>query len=577
MSSLPFDDEYDFVTISDFRAGIWSQSRSVVSGLAVPAPPGAAQLNGTFRCIALASGGLAPLPKQDRVYDVPLPDTDVNATLGYFNVDGFMAFGPVGPNVTTADVDDFFLGIEYLKTGGVNRVWTYYRVDPVSGTNPFPSDQLFQVTSTQSPTSEAYQSQTWAISRMNPTSPFLTPGTPVIVTSWAPPAFAADRHVLAFPSPAAPGATGVVELCIPNRPSASAETQMGDIMGHQGRIVMLEYLTNPFGARAGDAIPTNEQVSWSDPSNSYNAFGGGAPYTIGTQQQVFALELPNGYGAWGSISAGELFLVKNNGGGVIITGDLNSATVTRLPGVVPAGGMGSHAASTPQGLFYYSRFRGAYVWRGADTSEKISTALDDSFPFYTPGPDKLVGTVFIDFKPWGDWLVVTNNYLYDTVNGGWWRLDDPSSYIIQWWAPSFYGELMYGIPIRLNNTTKAGAIRRYSRRTPATSWQWTGQPIHQYVNRLHETRELVIVAEGAAGATIEVKVTNIDGSVTNADITFTLPAQAASQPVRLRKPCAAHGYDLVPQIIATGTGGGAAPLLHSISLGMKSTVLAIDR
>jgi hypothetical protein len=576
MPSNQFDDRYDFVTISDFRAGIWSNARGSVTGLAVPAPPGAAQLNGTFKCIALASGGLAPLPKQDRVYDVPLPDTDGNASLGYFNVDGFSTFGPVGPNATTADADDFFLSIEYLKTGGVNRVWTYYRVDPVSGTNPFPSDQLAQVTSTQAPTTEAYVASTWVVSRMNQNSPFLTPGNPVIVTQWCPPAFAADRHVLAFPNPTAPGATGVAELCIPNRPTLSGETQVGDLLGHQGRIVMLEYITNPFGGRAGDSIPTNEQVSWSDPQNSFNAFGTTPNfYTIGTQQEVFALELPNGYGAWGSISAGELFLVKHNGGGLIISGDLNTASVTRLPGVVGAGGMASRAASTPDGLFYWSRFRGVYIWRGSDTSEKVSTPLDDSFLFYTPGPDKLIG-VTIDFQSWGDWLVCTNNYLYDTVNKGWWRLDDPASYIMQWVAGSFYGELLYAIPIRLNNTTKVGAIRRYNRMKSANSWSWTSQPIQQYINRLHENRETVIVAEGTSGSTIQVTVTDVAG--TAFPITFTLPAQAASQPVRLRLPHAARGYNTTLKIVATGNvSTDPAPILHSISLGVEPTQEAIDR
>jgi hypothetical protein len=570
-----YADELDYVQINDFRPGIYSKSYKVVGGLAVPAPLGAAQLNGTFSCIALPTGGLAPLPAITDTMSVPLPDTDVNATLGYFNVDGFMTFGPVGPG-PGGRVDDLFLGIEYLNVDGAHRIFTYYRVDPVSGTDPFPSDQLVQVSSTQNPISEQYMGMSFAVSRMNPSSPFLTPGTPVVVTAWAPPGFAADQHVWAFPDPSEPSDTEVIDLCVPNRPTNTGETNVGDILGHQGRIVMLEYLTNAFGARAGDLIPTNEQISFSDPANSFDAFGGGSPYTIGIQQQVFAQEFPNGYGAWGSISAGELFLVKHQGGGVLVTGDIASPTVTRLPGVVSTGGMTCRAASTPLGLFYYARFSGVYIWRGADTSDKISQNLEDDFIFYSPGPDKFVNTA-VQIQEWADWVVTTNGFLYDTISGGWWRLDNPATYIPQWFGRGFFADDLYAIPCRLNNTTKTGAVRKYNRRTPAHTYSWQSQPIPRYVNRLAEEREYVLVAEGAG--TVVVSATNIDGSTGGTETqTFTLPAQAASQQVRLRLPCLAKGYDITVKIVATGSGGsGAAPIVHSIAVGAHQIQEAIER
>jgi len=349
--------------------------------------------------------------------------------------------------------------------------------------------------------------------------------------------------------------------------------RLGDILGHQGRIVMLEYLTNPFGARAGDQIPTNEQISFSDPANSFDAFGGGSPYTIGIQQQVFVQEFPNGYGAWGSISAGELFLVKHQGGGVLVTGDIASPTVTRLPGVVSTGGMTCRAASTPLGLVYYARFSGLYIWRGADTSDKISQNLEDDFIFYTSGPDKFVNTA-VQIQEWADWVVTTNGFLYDTISGGWWRLDNPATYIPQWFGRGFFATDLYAIPCRLNNTTKTGAVRKYSRGTPTHTYSWQSQPIPRYINRLAESREYVLVAEGAG--TVVVSATNIDG--TTDPQTFTLPAIAASQQVRLRLPCAVRGYDVTVKIVATGTGGsGAAPIVHSVDVGAHQGQEVIER
>ena len=56
------------------------------------------------------------------------------------------------------------------------------------------------------------------------------------------------------------------------------------------------------------------------------------------------------HGAWGSISASELFLVRHSGGGYVISGDLNSPTVTRLPGVTSTNGIVQVAGQTPIGL-----------------------------------------------------------------------------------------------------------------------------------------------------------------------------------------------------------------------------------
>lgn len=579
MPSQPYADDLDWISITDFRAGIWSKEyKAAAAGLATPSPPGAAQLSNTFACIALPSGGLAPLPKVTATYTVPLPDTDGNASLGYFNVDGFTAFGPVGPPAVnpSGNVDDFFFGIEYLKTGGANRVFTYYRVDPIVGSDPFPSDQLLQVTSTQNPTSEQYMGLSFAISRMYTSAggTGLFPGTPVVVTAWAPPGFAADRHVVCFPNPSAANATGILELCT-NRPTSDtpAETNVGDILGHQGRIVMLEYLTNPFGARAGDSIPTNEQISFSDPANTFNSFGGGSPYTIGTQRNVFGPEYPNGYGAWGSISNGELFLIKQQGGGLIVSGDLASPTIIRLPGVVSTGGIAGRAASTPQGLFYFARYSGVYIWRGADTSEKISQPLEDDFMVYSPAVDKMLD-IAVQIQEWADWVVTSNGYLYDTVSGGWWRLDNPATYTPHWFARGYFADLLYAIPLRLNNTTKTGAIRQYSRRTPASTWSWNSQPITQYANRMHQTQEVAIEAEGAG--TIQITLQRIDGTTDNQNqVTFTLPAQAASQRVRLRQSLSCMGYAIVPLIVATGSGGNAAPTLHALHIGCERQQIAV--
>jgi hypothetical protein len=573
-------DSLQWVVINDFRPGIHSKMRkAATAGTAIPAPLGAAQVSGTFKCIALPSGGLTGLPKIGNTFSISLPDTDGNSKFGYFNINGFTSFGPIGPPASNPSgfVDDFFLVVEYIvNTSPFNRTATYYRIDPIVGSDPFPVDTLKSITGiTQSQNTETYQASTFAITRMSNTGPnFTNPGNPEVVTNYSPPGFAGNNHVWAFPDPAAPNTTVAVDLASGR---AGGLTNVGDILGHQGRVVMLEYLTNSFGARSGDSIPTNEQVSFSDPANSYNT-----TTTIGTQQEVFMQEYPNGYGAWGSISAGELFLIKHQGGACRVIGDLNAGvTVFRLPGVMPTGGVLNRAAATPSGLAYLSRYSGAYIWHGADTAEKISDQLEDNFFRYTPGPDSLNIPCY-QMEWWNDWIVVSNGYLYDTKAGGWWRLDDPSTYTPHWYSRGYFGTDLYACPLRATNAagagSKTGFIRQYSTENTCAAYSWQGHPLPVTQDRRVDIRDLVLVAQGTG--TVAVTLTAADG--TTQTETFTVASN--SQPQRLRPATStaagtttgtyAQGYNIVPKLVSTGTGGNPAPVVHSIAFGWRETTRA---
>jgi hypothetical protein len=329
---------------------------------------------------------------------------------------------------------------------------------------------------------------------------------------------------------------------------------------------MLELLTTSFGARAGDQIPTNEQISFTDPANSFNAFAG--PYSIGTQLQVFMQEFPNGYGAFGSISAGELFLVKHQGGGVLVSGDIASPTVTRLPGVVPTGGMGSRTASTPDGLVYYSRFNGLYIWNGSNTADKISDQLEDDFIFKV-SVNKLLN-FSLSLVAWGDWIVTTNGYLYDTRTKSWWRLDDPSAYDIQWLSVGFFNDNLYAIPPRVNNTTKTGAIRKYNARIPRLSYSWQSHPIAESIDRVIDIREIVLHTQGHG--TVTITLTGHSG----AQIAETFTVNDMTQPHRLRLPTYIQGYNIVVSILSTGAGGDPAPVVYApLRFGIRRAERAI--
>jgi hypothetical protein len=560
---IEFTERFNWITLDDFTPGIYSKSdySGATPGGALPAPHGAAQLNGTYGCIAIPTGGLAPLPGINGQFNIPAPVIQSDLQFGYFNISGFFAFGPVGPPSSSASgiPDDIFIGIEWLDTSG-NRNINYYRIR--MDTTGAPTDTITTVTTAVAGGSEQYHGMTFAVSRINVNSPYLSPGTPVVVAAWEPPSFPSDKHLWTFPDPSAPGVTGFVELY--NSGGQGFGAISGDILGHQGRIVIFEDVTNLFGGSSGDAIPTNEQVTFTDPANS-NVFGG-TLLIPAYQREVFVQEYPNGFGAWGSMSAGELFVVKQQGGGAIISGDLNSPTVTRLPGVVSTAGMECRAASMPDGLVYFSRFKGAWIWNGSNNSTKISDQLEDDFMFYTGGPDKMVN-IALQFEEWGDWVLCSNGYLYDTNTKSWWILDTQSfgGYTPQWYAKSYFGEDMYAIPMHNTVTECTGAIRRYTRGVPTYYYSWTGHPLQASLDRIIDIREVVILAQG---------VGNVNIVLTAKDGTTQTVLTNANQPQRLRQTIEVSGYNIVPEIFAY-TGGGPAPVVYSVNFGCRETQLAV--
>ena len=89
-------------------------------------------------------------------------------------------------------------------------------------------------------------------------------------------------------------------------------TAAGYSFVHQSRIVNAVGISYDW---PGSSFSVNEQICFTDPPNST---------TYGAQNEVFVAEEPYGYGAWGSISAGELFMAKQRGGGLIVSGDIFS-------------------------------------------------------------------------------------------------------------------------------------------------------------------------------------------------------------------------------------------------------------
>lgn len=534
-----------YVDISDFSPGIMQRLMRAGSG-GGPYPTGAAQVPGTHRCIALPAGGLGPLPKRNTPYVLNVPE-GANATMdGQYHIVGFYTFGPIQSGSPPGSPDELHIGIEYrfMNGGTPERRFRWYRMRVFDGSNTL--DTLKSINSAVGVTNVCW-GMSFGTQRMNPTN-VLLPGYPVVVTSWVDHGNpTVNSFVSVFPDPtsAATAATNAVKDL--------ATGKGGVVVCHQGRVVLLEASSFRHGTPPGaaGAVPSNEPISFTDP----NAM------VLGTQQQIFMSEFPNGYGAWGSISAGELFLVKQQGGGVIVQGDIADPTITRLPGVVSCGNASGRGASTPMGFIYGTILNGMWVWRGADTAEKVSAALEDDF-YVVPSAVVHDSERFF-MAEWADWMVCSNNWLLDTGTKSWWRIEDPTIYTYLHWQRGFAGQFMYGGLPNIPSGANAVIGHDFRRDVPATNFSWLSHPLFlDQGDRETEVRELIITAQGVG--TVAVTITDASDPTNTKTHTITVTNNQTVSRQRVNTKLMARAVTV--KIVSDG-GSTAAPLVYGVRLG----------
>lgn len=537
------DSEFKWIELSDFTAGLYNYSDIGASDPNIPGPKGAAHPDHTWACIALPQGGLGPLPKMVQTYSWPSSSSGSGVTY----VVGLL----VHDELANGNTEAVIIG-EY--DDGVNHSWiassfileTLVDTAIVSTTNP--------------PSAGIFGSPYPFLTRMAASAPTTTVGNPVVVFPVGGPAFpGTNGQIYVYPNPSTP------TLYPPLALISGGSSVAGQVIGHQSRVIVLSGITYQYPA--GGGFETNEQISFTDPPNST---------VLGFQQTVLATEEPYGYGAMGSVSAGELFLVKKRGGGIVVTGDIFSPNVTFLPGVQPTGGIFGHAASGMAGLFYGSMNEGIWMWNGGNTAVKVSTQLDNLCFL----PPEFVPMQSNNYGFWleciGDRVYCSNNLLYDVRQGSWWRYYPQ---LANGGADLFYtqpvsGPMIYAAQLSFPHANK-NFLYRFDQSKATTSWQWQGLPIKLTTNRLVELREVVVRAstnEGNSTATIEIAVfqgTNLVGSVTT-------PAQFGPAPSNCRMPIGAVSAGAIPwtssdltiRIVASG-GSGAAPNVHAVELGYQ--------
>lgn len=536
----------NIISLDDFSAGIVQRVNSPSATDNSPAPLGSASINNTYGCISLPGGGLGALPKSsstlaftDRLTSNLAGGTTARTT-------GFCLFGPIYatsdtprffPQITSATPFEIHLGYAYESGGNQTNVWRKYPY--------YSNDNSVALNSETSTATGSFAPTYFTVSSMNHDAPESF-GYPVVVGSWVQnrtPSESDDwTYIYPDPTDATTAATDT-----PYNLGASISSQ-GIVLSHQSRIVVLGRSMALHGANNAHFVQ-NERVYWTT-ANDYEI-------EVAAASQ-FGLESPYGYGAWGSLTSSDLLLIKHDGGGYLIQGDLNTPIVRRFPSIQGTMGIETIGAASPVGFVYGVKNDGIYTWQGGDASLLLSPQMEDGFwhsvqPIYGFGGQ---------FKTWGDLILCPNNYVFDIKTNAWWRIESPSTRVYHCWQIDPFNNVAYGL--RTTFTDSSGVYAAgFSPNTPASIFSWQSQPFGLAERRRFRIREVLLTVQGEGSITTTFISDEGAGSVISNP---NSPAFSTVSPLRVRLGCNVVGNRLQMLLVSSHASSGAAPIIYSVDL-----------
>lgn len=529
-------------SIDDFSPGIVQRKNAYVLTGGVPAPLGAAEAEATYRCVALPGGGLGPLPK--RHYDYSHAAIG-DATTRYNT--GFMVMGPiidvVGANTanvmevndqSSGQLDEFILGYSY--NANPNYTVTF---EAIRAWLAAPSIlTLYSLTS-------ATRTDVHGAIYMTPARHSPTGTTPIdddlalVAGAWERPLSVAAL-------------TGDTDFLYPFPGLGTPYTNVGIVTGylvaHQARVVAALKGTE---AWAGKSYYDQARLVWT------------TPYRLASRVTSDFLnvgpETPFGIGCMASLSASDLLVIKHQGGAYLIQGDLTYPIIRHLPGVTGTGGTECYGANTSLGFVYGVNQGGVRLWQGGEGSEQLAPQLEPNF-WITPDWDP-VYQYKGRFAQWGDYIIAPNNWLFDTVTKGWWRLEYPVEGVYTQFIPSPSNNVLYAARATWTDASPV-VVSGWDPTAGASSYSWKSHPIPLSYDRRVTIREIHIIAQGDGDITA-----HLTGGNQDVNLTFELPAEAATRPVLLRKKITWEGTAPSIQFVSYHNSTGAAPTIYSFRAG----------
>lgn len=491
-----------WLIIDDFTPGIVSRRGPSSFFRPILGPKGSASVAGTFGCIASPAGHLIAGPGivGGSGKTRPVAPSTVSRNAGMFiagifvnpNTSGAFSSPVAGQTV----YPEVHVVLDYLDAAGgvgqVNRhmIWERYWGAALT------REVIYSVSSLTDQSSAATSPPgfgvDWGMSRIG--------NLPILAMNWNEALGDGLSYIVPnnqflgyFPDDAAPNVTGTHNI---------DRNNMGRMTTHGSRIIQFEVVPDQHGG-GPLYVTNNEYVNYTDPAGSS---------TWPVQHSLYTPEENYGYGAFESVNAGELLLVKHRGGGVLISGDFNNPTVTRLPSVIGTGGYQTKGDATTIGFVYLTP-HGAMAWRGADGSQLISDQIDPLF--WLPGNQQssdlnlcsnMAGSL-AQVEAFGQFIFVTGGWIYDTQTKSWWYLDDPT-------ASSYHYASSDGVNLFVSPAylavNKNILWNQYAINAPKRTYSWSSNLYEETTDRLVDVREVIVVAQGSGSGTDTVAVTVTD-------------------------------------------------------------------
>ncbi len=546
------DSDLQWLEFVDFSPGIFSNNL-LAGGVQVTATqPAIASPTNTYRCRAIPTGGLAPLPRMKQAFALTTPPGTPTNPANTWLINGLgtwgQPFGSSAANTDSAHRIEVHLLLSYTTAGTPNVQTATWIREHIYDTTP--STEIIY-TDTDALTGQVgYQYAYFLKTRMATLANVLNPGELVMVAVYSPP----DQNLFinrAAPNPATPTTATTIQLM------AGDTAIYRKAEAHQGRVVVGRFAI--YGRGLNTTASVNEDILYTDVNQ---------PTTSLTTPQVYVPEIDQNISDFASMTANQMIVVKDFGGGYVLQGDLDDVTVVRLPNLMsPDGSPTVHGTQTPRGWVYSAGDRGLYIWNGGDQSEPISTQLDGEA--FVPAGVEVNGHAG-SCDRWLDLLVAPDLWTYDLEQKGWWRLDDTTSYptpMMFFSSSKYRGQMVSARQSFTTTNTHAFYLWEYD--DLAYTWSWQSQPLWITQDKYIDTREGVIAIQGAG--TVTVTLTNEAGT-SQANV-ITVSTAGAIRNFRFNTSMQAE--NLTVRIQASGnTGGGAgtaqAPIVHRLFLGYRT-------
>lgn len=561
---MPSNNDVKYLAIRDFSPGIRADYRintgiSLQPAVMPSTKPGEAAFKQTFSIPSDQGGGsadfytrgyyandqknLVPLPylRGSNPFLMPAFGTDT-----FQDVAGFV----VTPAFVGGYTDDFWVWEHVLVAGAPAH----------DAMKVFRSGTLIKTHTGALTAIGPSRGVTHVLSRGKRTG-FATPGGPELFWEWTSGEPHTDGSVMfydVFPDPSNVALDGTFEET--GTINNAALLLGGQILGHDGRILRLCEQNHAFGTHS---FFSNERVRNTDPPNSVSL-------AATTTDSIVDPQTPNIFGAWGSLTYGELLLIKQYGGALLVEGDIYAPQITRLPGVQSTGTQMSETASCAAGLVYMTD-DGPYLWQGGSSSQRLGYPAGAIQLITADGPAAGGSGITCSVVVYNNLVIFSGGAVWDSIHGNWWTLQLPYLNIpLPYFGVSTSAQgTLWGI---INGIGTSGRIEIYGwtpnqLATAQSQGSWLSQPLVTAYDTVDITAceiSLGAIPSDFTNVTVGVYFATIDGQMRFCG-NFSPNPSHLDGTWRFRCTVGVRARNIQPYLLITNTQGNL-PIVTEITV-----------